>query len=348
MDWRLRFSTRPSVTRAGPYTEDAADPRLTYFASDRVIDPNNPQDNDVPEENRMREHKRIAFITDHAWKLEKRGFARVPGSGDGQASPPPGQTTEERARRELLYTPDRAVTDYKGMYDQLHEKWLVDRFRLEETAYDVPLTLHVDTAYDFLDADARTKERAARRGEETPSTTALPQPWRNVNGALGLAVAGFRLGLSTAYNIYERSPRQAAASLVLPTTLQTDVSVSIQKDRGLTDDQRSFQNTLTTTYALATSLIPPVIVNISVQHVQQNHAPTFTHDWKEATGAVYKSSSGCWGLSFLRQKDLNYDERDAQYLMQLTVIFLGQERKTSDLSPGLRRQVRPDTPANGT
>jgi hypothetical protein len=155
--------------------------------------------------------------------------------------------------------------------------------------------------------------------------------------------------MSTAYNVYQRTAVKAAGSLGLPTFAKTDASLSIEKSKDLAGDGISFVTVLTRTYSLATSLIPPVVLNISMAHTERSDGghPDFDQDWKEAEGVAYQSSSGCWGLTFLRQKDYGRDERDADYILQLTVIFLGQSRNTSNLAPGLHRQVRPEETASG-
>lgn len=59
-------------------------------------------------------------------------------------------------------------------------------------------------------------------------------------------------------------------------------------------------------------------------------------------GLTYISPSECWKLSFQRQKRYVKTEREADYLLQLSILFLGRERPTPNVSPGLVRELPGD------
>ncbi len=167
MDWRLRFSVRPSVVRRGPYQDPTVEGgNLAYFASDygRIRD----TDTDVPDVDRMQEHRRITFLTSHAWKLFNRGWEVVPGSAakEERATPPDAESVAERARRELLYNLDRPVGGDADLYDETNNRWLVDRYVLTDSDYTTPLTLKGEVTYDFLDQERREEDLAHNREVE--------------------------------------------------------------------------------------------------------------------------------------------------------------------------------------
>jgi hypothetical protein len=158
MDWRLRFSARPSVVKVGPYTEDLEPGGgYAYFTGDKdavVAD----IDKEVPEEDRMRRHRRVSLATDHVWKLFNKDWRRIAAAADSKPTEKKdAETTQEAARRELLFSLEQPVTSDSEIYNEETNQFLVDRYRLYEQYYLSPLTFHGDMAYDFLDAEARTR-----------------------------------------------------------------------------------------------------------------------------------------------------------------------------------------------
>ncbi len=164
MDWRLKFSVRPSVVRVGPYTEGLEPAgEYAYFTGDKespVVD----LDREVLEEDRMREHRRISLMTDHVWKLFNKDWQRIAASGDDKVPPSKdSETSSERARRELLFNLERPVTSESEIFDENTNEFLVDRYRLFEQYYLTPMTFSADIAYDFLDAELREKQKKEKK-----------------------------------------------------------------------------------------------------------------------------------------------------------------------------------------
>lgn len=160
MDWRLKFSVRPSVVKVGPYTE-GLEPGgdFAYFTSDKdgvIAD----IDKEVPEEDRMGEHRRLSLATDHVWKLFNKDWRRIAAAAESRpVEKPEAETTRDAARRELLFSLDKPVTSDAEIFDDEKGEFLVDRYRLYEQYYLSPLTFHGDIAYDFLDAETRERQK---------------------------------------------------------------------------------------------------------------------------------------------------------------------------------------------
>jgi hypothetical protein len=161
MDWRLKFSVRPSVVRVGPYTEGLEPAgQYAYFTGDKdspVVD----LDREVLEEDRMREHRRISLMTDHVWKLFNKDWQRIAASGEEKKVPAANnsESSSDKARRELLFNLERPVTSESEIFDENTNEFLVDRYRLFEQYYLTPMTFSADIAYDFLDAELREKQK---------------------------------------------------------------------------------------------------------------------------------------------------------------------------------------------
>lgn len=164
MDWRLRYSVRPSVVKIGPYTEDLEPGgSFGYFAGDKAYT-NSSVDLEVLEEDRMREHRRLSLSTDHIWKLFNKDWRRIAaGTVETATENNAQETSSERARRELLFNLERPVTSETDIYDENSNQFLVDRYQLYEQYYLSPMTFHGDVAYDFLDAEVREDQKRSNR-----------------------------------------------------------------------------------------------------------------------------------------------------------------------------------------
>lgn len=370
MDWRLRFSARPVVVKEGPYTDEVRDPvlgRLAYFASDRVVDPNSPIDSDLPEEERMKIHRRVSLSTDQVWKLFRRHWTLVPGQGAGAgANPEVGgvQDSTEEARRDLLEAWSHARDGDFTQEEDLWAQGLIQRgrYRLQDDYFETPITLRANVAYDFLDAETRERQQRAqskideeiRRVESSPTNdpaqmqalrdlrkgTRLAEPWKNPTVDLGLSSGGFRLNTTANYSIYLKTMTAIGVSLAPPSFFSTNISMSYGVGKEYLQREGDFRVTRERALGLATSLIPRVTTNISLtRKVIDGQAFDYTTTVREAAGFSYGSSSQCWGLQFLREKDFAVDESNARYLLQLSVIFLGQQRGLPNMSPSVIRQL---------
>lgn len=383
MDWRLRFSARPSVVRNGPYANDAENPeneigRESYFASDVGMIPGaSDTDNSVPEEERMSRHRRVTLITDHIWKLFRRGWTKVPGTAAGAAKKDEGgasvpaespEDLQESARRELLA--ERPMSGIEDLYDETNERWLIDRYRLSDDYYEAPVTFHGDIAYDFLDAERRPEDMERRRAladelaaEEASSgpdskaakaararyNASLPaEPWKDLNVVLGMNYAKWRFRAASAYGIYLRTSKTLSLSLAPPSFFATNISLGYTLEKTHNASGGPPLATRERSFKLATSLIPKVVTDIRVsRQTQDERAESYSQDYAVATGVTYNSPSKCWGLQMARVKDYAKDEANATYLLRLNVIFMGEQRGLPDMSPGLRRQAGEDPELEG-
>jgi hypothetical protein len=351
IDFKLRFSVRPSVVRNGPY----ADPEpggLAYFASDRFV-VGSETDEDVPEEERMKPHQRITLSTNHAWKLFNRSWSESqspdqPAAASG--SPATKETYEqrrERARRELLRSLDQArrerdiatVTDEERVGPD-KAAWLDGRkYELRDEYYENPVNFRAEVAYDFLDEKEREKQRKENR--ETGSKEALPEPWKDPTAQLQVAHAGFSFSAGVKYSIYARTARELNLGLVFPTFLETNVSLGYNQVKQINLEQNKTTRTRERSLSIATGLIPPVTTYVSLKsRVQDDKAPTHTNGVFAAYGFEYKSPSDCWGLQFAREKEYDEDETSASYVMRLSIVFMGQQRPLPNMSQGVTRQIR--------
>ncbi len=168
MDWRLKFSVRPSVVKVGPYTEGLEPAgEYAYFTGDKgnsVTD----LDREVLEEDRMREHRRLSLMTDHIWKLFNKDWRRI--AAEGQTPTPMtnnAETSADKARRELIFNLERSVTSEAEIYNEDTSEYLVDRYRLFEQYYSTPMTFSADIAYDFLDAELRERQKTEKGAVQT-------------------------------------------------------------------------------------------------------------------------------------------------------------------------------------
>lgn len=352
-DLRLRFAVRPTVVRNGPYA-DPGPGGLAYFATDRFV-VGSETDEDVLEEDRMKEQQRITLATNHAWKLFNRSWAETAKTGENaQAAKPtlgaPASVYEQKkeiARRDLLRAleqmrreRDVAVAAKTGQLSRAQTAWLDGRqYELRDEYYENPINFRAEVAYDLLDAEARAAGRRANR--EAGRNDPLPEPWKDPTAELQITHAGFAFVLGAKYAIYARTARELNLGLSLPAILSTNFALGYNQVKQINLEQNQTTRTRERSLSIATSLIPPVTSYATVRsRVQDDKAPTHTNGIFTAYGFEYRSTSDCWGLQFAREKDYDKDENAASYVLRLSVVFMGQQRALPNVSQSVTREMR--------
>jgi hypothetical protein len=365
MNWGLTLSQRPVVIRDGPYG-DLADENgapLVYFPSDR----NRlftTEDVDVRDEDTMVKHERITLSTSHRWRFFERQDQVLPArptkvAGDGDEL----DNLQEQARRDLYSVKDRSVNRVEDLYAQDQAgrvDWLIRRYQSTDQNSIEPITFSAQISYDReqerlrrkqIEENARLEQDAQAAGDPVLAQTirgqktgyyALFESWIGPTANLGLNYKGFSLDSSVFYNLYKKTSTSLGFALGLPTFYSTQFGLRyvLEKKANLDPgtDTLLFARTRTTTVGIASTLIPMIALGANLIRDQVDGQ-------EERYGTSYQigydDRSGCWGLRFLREKDLNQPEEDANYILQLAVIFLGNRRGV-DISPGLERRIRGD------
>ena len=364
MDWSLSYSARPSVARRGPYgtLNEAGQPRV-YFATDRdfVV---NPQDGrDVTIEDSMLRHQRVTFGTSQRWRFFNRQWQIEPGAvpdSDG-GNEEVTETLRERARRELVSSLDQPLGAERELFSLSsanQPSWYFNRYRLVDSNSIQPITFSATMTFDFeqekrreqvkernrelegLAAAATTEEQAQELRSQVVSYTNLPESWAGPFFNLGLNWNDFALSTFVNYNIYQRTSNEIRFGLTLPRVVDTAFSANyILEKRPLTlgdvNGSFTFRNTRIASVGISTGLIPYISTGINLIRKEIEDEP---QQYGTSINLAYVDRSGCWGLRFVREKDLNRDEADANYILQLSVIFFGSNR-AGDISPALEREI---------
>jgi hypothetical protein len=341
MDWRLRIASRPVVVKRGPYANPESG-YLSYFATDAK----NPVpaiadvDSDVPDEERLNPYQRMTLSTDHSWSLESEGWQRLL-SAAPEPQPVPGESLESRARRELANALERPVTSVSSMYNEETQKWFIDRFQLVTRNRGTPLSLHADIAYDFR--DAKVREQLKEQNAALPPGTApatLVEPWKPINASLGFSHSGWSLNLGTVYNIYRHAPLTESAYITSPVVLNSRATLGYTLTKSYQAGSNSFQRTSLNSLALDSGIIPNFTAFVRIGKQKIDGRPIdYTTTYRTALGVKYVSPSSCWGLQFAREKDYSVLESQANYVLRLSVIFMGQERPLPDMSGSFIQQA---------
>ncbi|MCX6105779.1 MAG: hypothetical protein NTY08_08130 [Proteobacteria bacterium] len=341
MDWRLRIASRPVAVKQGPYANAAANYR-TYFATDAK----NPVpafadvDSDVPDEERLNPYQRMTLSTDQTWNIQSEGWQKIAGNYL-QATVPTNETLRERAQRELAYALERPVSNVSSMYDENTQRWFIDRFQLVTKDTATPLRLHADIAYDFR--DAKLREQLKEQNAQLPtgaSPTVLVEPWKPINASLGMNHEGWSLNLGTIYNIYRHAPLTESIYLTSPSFMRTTATVGYTLTKSYQSNSSIFQRTNIESLAVDTGIIPHFTGFIRMGRQKIDGRPTdYTTTLRTAFGVKYASPSACWGLQFAREKDYSVLESQANYVLRLSVIFMGQERPLPDMSGSVVQQT---------
>ena len=228
--------------------------------------------------------------------------------------------------------------------------WHINRYRLLDQNPIEPITFSASITYDHEQEKRRkatierNREIESEQGGDSPDIVPyvnLPEPWTGPTMSLGLTWGGYVFRAAVDYHMYLRTSRSMDLSLSLPRFLETSLTLGYNLQKApqyiQETDTLVFRNTRTRSLSLSSSLIPYVDTDIQLMRVSVEGEPK--DQYETQYGLTYMSHSGCWGLRFLRSKLLNEDERDARYLVQLTIVFLGQSRQ-QDVSASLVRELR--------
>jgi lipopolysaccharide export system protein LptA len=362
MDWGLSFSTRPVVIRDGPYGDlkDKNGATLVYFASERksfLAD-----DRDVPDESMMVPHQRLTLSSSHRWQLFERGWQTIePTLSQSEARAEAVEDLQTQAKRELMAVKARNLSQLKDVMRERPDgtvDWLIPRYRLVDSNRREPLTLNVQMSFDYQQELLRQKQIDINRQLEAealanPDPTAaknlraekvsyysLPESWLGPFVQLGTNWRGFRLSSQVAYNLYKKTSTSLSFELGLPAFYQTQFGARYVLEKSpeldVSSDTLLFKKTKTATMGVTSTVIPWITlgVNLIQKKVEEEEAV-----YGSSYQIGYDDRSGCWGLRFLREKDLNQLEEDANYILQLAVIFLGN-RRAGDISPAIERELK--------
>lgn len=362
MNWSLGLSARPVVVRRGVYGE--VDPltgyRMVYFASDRKEYDSSDQAATV--EDSMQRHQRVTFATTHRWRTYRRGWSILEGNvDDNSRKRATKESYRQKARRELEFSMDRQIESESEMFGQstLNENWLINRYRLDEHEANEPVNFGADMTYDFIQEELRRKQVEENRRLEAAAELAtdpankadilqgvvpyadLPRAWTGPNAGLSVGFLGLSLGSNVEYDLYLRTSRRTNAVLVLPEVIKTQLSGGYSLEKQPQFDKESgtlrFAMTRVNSVGLTTGLIPWVKTTVSLA---KKNVEGLKQQYETRFGLEYFDDSECWGLRFLRSKNFEHEnERQARYLLQLSIIFMGQQR-AQDMSPPIDKKFR--------
>ena len=364
MNWGMSLSVRPIVVRDDEYGEPLTGnlKMPTYFQSDQKSAPGGDS---TSTEDAMVYHQRIGFSTSHSWKFFRRAWGLVPGAIK-EAEEPATETPRARALRELRFSLDRPVTSDAEITDD-SGKWFVNRYQLQEVDASSPISIGAGITYDFIGAKARRLAEAKNADLERQATSEpdpaaaealrnlktnprdLPSPWSGPSVGIGLALAGFSVSDSVDYDFYTGIPKTQTVAFGFPgffaTTLALAYKIAQEYPPPLHDLIRTKERSAT----IGSTLIPRVTTSITLldrevesQTAKLNHKTLLgtLAPYRSVLAMEYLDSSTCWGLRFLREKDYGVLEENAKYLLELSIIFLGQKRN-ENVSPGLQRELLP-------
>jgi hypothetical protein len=280
----------------------------------------------------MDEYQIVTFSTTHRWKLYSELWKTIVGEeSESHAKEMAKLSSEERARRDLLYTMDRPVKGPDDIFSNDQTKWFTNRYQLLDTDYIEPISFGASISYDRLKDIRRKKEGKSREN----------RPWSDVEASLGLAVSRWSLSGTSKYNVYDKTQTKFAASLLPPDFLRSNVSFgyTIERVPTISSSDLNFITTSEKSITFVTSLANPLSASWSYSQKEKiNEAPA--KDYRQKVSLVYGSASGCWGLGFSREKGYGIDERGASYLLQLNVTFMGQTRDLPNMSSAIERELK--------
>lgn len=360
MNWWITVSTRPSVARRGDYSNpNESNVQQVYFATDRATLISD--DRDVDPNEAMIPHQRITFGSSHSWSFFDRSWGVIPRSiYGGEPSESSRESIKERARRELLESLERPLEGDTSFFDTASNdstNWYFNRFVREDTNKISPLSLTMHMTYDneqeklrrkVIDNNKQLEQAASAAGNQEEADTIregvvgypnLPRSWTGPYFNLGMNWNRFNLTTYIDYDMYLRTSSVVRFNLTLPSFYQSALALGYtlsKTPQEVSEDIFLFRKTKVSQLNFSTGLIPYISTGISLQ---QREVEGVDPQYATSLNLAYVDKSGCWGLRFIREKDIAVpDERDARYVLQLSIIFFGNSRG-ADLSPALEREL---------
>ena len=279
--------------------------------------------------------------------------AGKPGSADFTGKEGDGGAGTSHMNMKIIrneeYNDNMTEEDESGKVD-----WYVNRYKLIDSDALEPVSFSASMTFDYeqerlrqdqLETNKELESQAANSSDPDPILAqvvpyySLPESWSGPHFGLGFNWGGYYLNTRVSYNIYKRASTSTSLSLSLPPFWSSRVNFNyvFEKSPELQADTGDllFRRTKTSTMSLSTGLIPLVSTGITLVGKQTEGSED---QYGTSLNISYIDRSGCWGLRFVREKDLNQLEENANYIIQLSVIFLGNSR-ASDISPSLEREL---------
>ena len=361
-NFSLGYSFR-TVDRSSDYGElkDEMGSDLVYFATDRNYLANDGRD--VTDYDTMVNQSRFTFAWTNYWETHQRTIDVVEGIPHNYDKL---ETIHDQAKRELDYSVDRAVHSTEEMFTEEKSDpdaesssitWHINRYKLLKTNIKRPLYFNVSIAYDFalqtqrdnqVEENEQIDEIIAGGGLSAEEEDALesqkvsfqnlPKAWIGPDFSLGFNSFGVSLSSTIKYDIYLKTARNLSFNLKLPTIFKTNMNFAytIENSPESADNgyDLNYRRTRTAYANFSTSIIPRFVTSLNL--VQKTIDGSVKPQYGTSFHISYVDPSGCWGLRFVREKDLNEDQQDANYLIQLSIIFMGNAQSL-DISAAFNR-----------
>lgn len=344
-DFGLRLSFRPHTERSTDYGQASTDGSLdvpTYFSADAVADEYNDFYN---RRDNLTSNKSITFSTNHSWALfstaqENLKKDVVLKKSDGLSS----KEILEEARLEVLH--HLAATRIRGN----------QQLKLTQVDYRVPVSFHADITYDFKKAEAREELEPVRAeilarnnqledGQTAEALPTLPEPWSNLKAALAVNHAGYSLLSNVEYDFYKKISTKVNLSFALPRMFDTSASLgyTVEKSPNLSVfGELTAPKTITRSFTVSNQSLSALqlVASLARKEIDDSGSDAL---FESKAGFEYLSDSDCWGLSFLRTKAFEDSEEQADYRIELNIVFMGTKRSLPNMASSLLRGVARDT-----
>ncbi len=339
MTWKVTLSMRPFVVRRGQYGEIASeytpdangnlkprDPYLTYFPSDLK---NNIGTDYLPEQDFMFPHQKIILSTNHDWFLFDEGWNLTPKSVSkaGAAS----LSVREQAQQELTLGLDESIHNTRSLYNPKIGEWNINRYSLQRSNQQAPLSAQADIDYDWVKARQR---KELQKDPQIPEN-ALPQPWSELRSNVSSAWRNWTLALRSRFNLYSHTAVESIYTLTPPTVFDTTLTLGLGLENNLTADPVNggfiARKTLTKTYGLRSTLIPHIETLFEYGN-RTLYEVDAAREERVSAAMQYSSPSKCWGLKFSWLKEYEDPTWAGTYFAALIIRFFTYDREVGNLA----------------
>jgi hypothetical protein len=335
MNWILTLSNRPVVARNSEYGQrlDADNHYKTYFVSDSDEMLISTSDRDASSLfSGMKKHRAIGLSVSNSWSRFTQKLSRTSPETKTRSNTEQ-RSFLEQARVDLMQSLEEAFIDRSRIIDEQKfnsNKAPEDSYYWKTGGQANLLTASANVTYDFEAAVNRSNQINQGVAEEK-----LDRAWSNVSLAMGTTLLRTGLSAKGSFDIYRHQLTEATLNLGLPRMISTNFNLNIvvRKDG---DDLSDWERHLRINSGIVDFL--PMDIDLATR-TDSGLEGDDIQSYQTIFKIMYRPSSDCWQLNFVRRKLFDYQETDAEYLIQLDVIFMGQNRLLPNIAPSIMREV---------
>ena len=228
---------------------------------------------------------------------------------------------------------DKSIGSLEDMYNATDKSWYINRYKLLDSDHYQPFWISGSISYDFVEESRRQKQikenqRRVQNGESLIPDNDLRKAWYGPLISSGMILGDYVLSGGLNYNVYSKTYEYLTFGLGFPQMGPLTIGLVHHIEKTAVYNAETEEQTYSLTKVSSLNIDAGWTDELSskIKISQKKVEGSATDRYESKIGLQYLDGSGCWGLTFLRSKSFVQNEEDADYVMQLNIIFMGNTR----------------------